>query len=621
MALTVARDPHFAAAHSIEWPKIVFWTLAFLFAWNWRAIGPLFGEGALPDTDDFTRLQQVRDWMAGQGWFDLIQHRFDPPTGADIHWSRLADVPIAALIGLFGLFLDSQMAERAALLVWPALLLVATVIVVVRICAALIDRFNPLLAVLFTVTCLTAMTEYLPGRIDHHGLQILLFCLILLGLATPAARWSGFLIGAAIAASVSVGLDAILLIVLVLAWLGLDWAIGRDRDGRLLLRVGAGMFLAAPLLFAANLSPAEWSVAHCDANSIVYLTALAAISIGFAWLGMASPALLRPGRVATGAVRLTAGVIAGGTVVSLLYWLYPQCAAGPYGEIAPSLYERWLVNINEAMPIGERLEKYPELWFSGVAFSLFLLLAGTLVVWKHGRERPGLIALYAALLLSVGAAIIQYRALRIGIFAAIPLCVLFAGMAAEWFEARLRRSAPLRGLANAAVIVLLLPPVWWIGGTAIAGAGSDVALAGKATAGGEDDFAEWRKDDDAPLCNRQEQYSELAKLPAGMVMSDINSGPPILVFTGHWAIGGPYHRNGAAILDMLDFFETDLEKPRDIAARRGIDYVYFCDTGDFTRAEAEASASLAGRIVLGTEPGWLERLTPKGQRYHLFRVR
>ena len=54
-----------------------------------------------PDTDDAMRLVQVRDLLAGQGWFDMVQHRLMPPEGASMHWSRLVDAPLAALIGQF----------------------------------------------------------------------------------------------------------------------------------------------------------------------------------------------------------------------------------------------------------------------------------------------------------------------------------------------------------------------------------------------------------------------------------------------------------------------------------------------------------------------------------------
>ncbi len=44
-------------------------------------------------TDDAMRLVEVRDFMAGQSWFDLTQYRLDPPNGVVTHWSRLIDLP------------------------------------------------------------------------------------------------------------------------------------------------------------------------------------------------------------------------------------------------------------------------------------------------------------------------------------------------------------------------------------------------------------------------------------------------------------------------------------------------------------------------------------------------
>ena len=49
----------------------------------------------LLDTDDNMRISQVRALLHGQDWFDLRQYRLNPPYGANIHWSRLVDLPLA----------------------------------------------------------------------------------------------------------------------------------------------------------------------------------------------------------------------------------------------------------------------------------------------------------------------------------------------------------------------------------------------------------------------------------------------------------------------------------------------------------------------------------------------
>src|SRR3546814_6829633 len=64
---------------------------------------------------------QVRALLDGQGWFDLRQYRLDPPNGADIHWSRLVDLPLAGLMLLLRLFMPGAEAEKAAVAIAPLL--------------------------------------------------------------------------------------------------------------------------------------------------------------------------------------------------------------------------------------------------------------------------------------------------------------------------------------------------------------------------------------------------------------------------------------------------------------------------------------------------------------------
>ncbi len=609
------------AGAEASWPRIVLWTLLFQIAWYWRKLPALFGEGALPDNDDFLRLMEVRNWMGGQGWYDLTQYRMDPPLGADMQWSRLVDLPIAALISFFDLFTDTVTAERLTALVWPTVLLVLTVLVIVAICRALVDRFNPLLAVLFTVMCFTALTEFMPGRLDHHGVQILLFCLALLGLVRSASLWGNLLVGVAIAASIAIGLETILLIVVMLAWLGLDWALDRDPRGLGLLRTAAGLAGASLLLYPLGIAPSQWLVARCDANSIVYLSALLAIAAAFVLMAMGSARLRGSTPLATFAMRAGTGAVLAMVVAGALYTAFPECAAGPYAAIGEELRTRWLVNVQEAQGLFQMLERTPALWFSVFAYALLLLVVGVVVVRRYGRERPAVVAVFAVLALSVGAMFLQYRALRIGIFASIPLCVLFAGMSWQWLEQRFAGKRLVAGALQALVIVAMLSPVW-----AAIGEAAFPERPGPSAAGTEPDVRQvdlpaWKTRPAYLFCNEESQYAVLASLPKGLVMNDINSGSPILVFTDHFVVGGPYHRNGRAILDMTDFFETDADKPQRIAGERGIDYVAWCDPGGLDGPAYADSPALAARLAHGEVPDWLEGVSPRDDRLQVFRVR
>ncbi len=93
----------------LVWP-LAAWLL-FAVAALWLAHGNL----AL-DTDSAMRLVQVRDLLAGQGWFDTVQHRMNTRRyGLPMHWSRLEWMPPLALLSLI------SRAFRADRL-WPLIL-------------------------------------------------------------------------------------------------------------------------------------------------------------------------------------------------------------------------------------------------------------------------------------------------------------------------------------------------------------------------------------------------------------------------------------------------------------------------------------------------------------------
>jgi hypothetical protein len=96
-----------------------------LVVWAATVIASMVGRGLGQDlsTDDAMRLVEVRDFLAGQGWFDLTQYRLSPPDGVATHWSRLIDVPLAALIRAGEILAPSALAERVAVIIWPAGLL------------------------------------------------------------------------------------------------------------------------------------------------------------------------------------------------------------------------------------------------------------------------------------------------------------------------------------------------------------------------------------------------------------------------------------------------------------------------------------------------------------------
>ena len=139
----------------------------------------------LGDTDDNMRMMQVRALLNGQGWFDLRQYRLNPPFGANIHWSRLVDLPIAGLILALRPFLGGAGAERWAVAIAPLLpywLLLFSLSLTAR---RLIHPGAYPFALLALFFAGSTNGMFLPERIDHHGWQLALLALSISAIADP----------------------------------------------------------------------------------------------------------------------------------------------------------------------------------------------------------------------------------------------------------------------------------------------------------------------------------------------------------------------------------------------------------------------------------------------------
>ena len=119
--------------------------------------------------------------------------------------------------------------------------------------------------------------------------------------------------------------------------------------------------------------------------------------------------------------------------------------------------------------------------------------------------------------------------------------------------------------------------------------------------------------DGPATCRRPADFAALAKLPPGLVVAPIDSGPYVLMTSGHSVIAAPYHRNtagnGAAVAIWL-------APPSEVLARLaaiGADYLAFCrgapERITFARV---APDGLAARLGEGEVPDYLERV-PVGE--------
>src|SRR3569623_1663828 len=189
----------------------------------------------LGDTDDNMRIMQVRAWLAGQDWFDLRQYRLNPPYGANIHWSRLVDLPIAGIKLALAPMLGRATAEKVAVAVAPMLPMAVAMLAIGAATRRLVARHAYALAVAILLCADSARAMWTPLRIDHHGWQLAFLAWSLAALTDDRRARGGVLLGLSTALALTIGLEMLPYLAAIGACAVLLWV----RDG------GAGRRMAA----------------------------------------------------------------------------------------------------------------------------------------------------------------------------------------------------------------------------------------------------------------------------------------------------------------------------------------------------------------------------------------
>ena len=576
----VAEGERFMLRHW-RWVIVALWLAyaLFIIANRWARI-----EGfALADTDDNLRMAQVRALIGGQGWFDLTQYRFDPAHGgANIHWSRLVDLPLAGIILALKPFLGGANAERAAVAIAPLIPLLPLMFALSLTMRRLVSERAWVLPVIGLLCAYSTIGMFGPTRIDHHGWQLALLAVAVSGIADRKRARGGATVGIATGLSLSIGLEMLIYLGLLGGATVLMWV--HDRDQRRRLATYAAALAAttglAFLIFASNAN----RIAVCDALSPVWLSDAAvggAVMLALAWV-----------RLADWRARLGAAMVAGGIVAGFHALAWPNCLERLEG-VSVQATELWLSHVREARPF------YRHSWKIGtvaLALPVTALFGWALLLWrawKQGEEGRDLLARTAAVALPAVAAFgllfWQMRAAPAAQMMALPAATaLVVLVAAPWFQ------SPKLWHHAAAV------------GIALLGLGALVPLATQLLPGDKPTAAAARVGRANGLCPTLAAMSPVQRQPKGVVFSFIDLGPRLISVTHHDAIGGPYHRNDRAIADVMLAFRGDEANARRTITEYGADYVLVCpDMSTATIFMAEAPKGFYAGLVKGRVPAWL----------------
>jgi hypothetical protein len=530
------------------------------------------------DSDDFLRLVQVRDWLGGQAWGDVDQHRLNPPTGGDMHWSRLVDVPLGLSISALSLLFGVKAAEAVTIVLIPAVTLGVAMAGTAVAARSVLGIRGGLLAAVLVATSPALLSQLSPMRIDHHGWQVAMAAACLAALLSPDRLRGGLVAGftGAIWAQISVeGLPYQMAFAAILAAAYLFERGERTRLAAFLASLTAG----SGILFLATRTRAEWFAAHCDISGMPYL-APAAVSTAILLAGL----LLRRDQSLGWRALLIGGAALGGAV---FFVAAGTCVTGPFAGMDPLVQEVWYRNVLEGQPIWAQ----PLAGIASVLWTPLIGAAGTWLAWRSsaGEERKRWLAIGLALATALLLALLVRRAEAIAHLYALPGCA--ALILALLPKVRALRNQVLRISLTVAVILSPSPVMAQIAVLQF----QQGQLSGDGGARAQ--------------CSTPASFAAVAALPPQFLLATIDIGPALLANSRHSVLAGAYHRNQRALREAIVSLRAPPQEADELMAAKGISTVVYCSgDAEFHIHSRAAPDGLLAMLDRGEAGAWFEEV-------------
>jgi hypothetical protein len=578
-----------------NWKLVILGSWLLFAAWflysRWTQIH-VFG---LSDTDDNMRMMQVRALFDGQGWFDLRQYRLNAPLGANMHWTRLVDLPLAGIILALRPFVGGPDAERVAAAVAPILPYLVLLFGLALTARRLIDPRAFILPVVAMILASMANNMFMPTRIDHHGWQLAFLSLSIAGLVDPKRIRGGLTLGISTALSLAIGLEMMVYLAIAGAAVALFWVVDaaeRPRAITYALTVGGSVALSF-LVFASY----DNRLAVCDALSPVWLSNILLASALLLLLAIVTPADWR--------LRLALGAGAAAIVAVFHVVAWPHCVTRLEG-VSQEVYDLWLSKVREARPL------LAHGWRTFVLVGTLPVtgLAGwALLAWRNRLDADLFRRTIAAGMPALVALLLLCWQTRTGPHAQVLAAV--GAVSVIWIL------APMFGrIRNPVIQAVALAAAALISFGAVVPLGLKLAPSQKAT----ERQAQINRAN--RLCNFIGSYRPIAELPKGTVFSFVDHAPRLITLTHHNAIIGPYHRNGEQIADVMNAFRGDPGQARAIFEKYDADYLLTCPNSSTTTIFlAEASDGFYGQLSRDQVPDWLDPVElPEDSPFRMWRI-
>jgi hypothetical protein len=563
----------------------------------WKQLQHLGGvlQFHFPNGDDAMRLLEVRDFLAGQSWFDVTQYRYLPPLGLSMHWSRLLDLPLAGAIAALRPFVGTTLAEGITIATWPPLLFFGYLAVI----GYLLRRTAGIAAIGFAILIACQMNTFLflfeAGRIDHHNVEALLIAVATAGFVLSSrSSYAAPIVGLSSALAIAVSLESLPFVACIAILYVLTWVFRDERSDKSLFAFSAALSLGAIFLYAIQTLPSQWLDAKCDALSPPWLLLACGGGVIATLLTRAAPEYLRtwPARLATAAAM-------GAALLAIFVLVYPACLHGPYAVIPEPLRTILLDDIAESRSFWRLVETRPTIAFEIFAPVVVAACIASAVLFRKDSSWKMAIALASLSWVAVLLSLVEIRGVYIG--------SAFVPIAGGWAVHRALTKFATPNSAKAGAIALFGASLFLFGAPWIAGV--NIAQAFGFLTGSE--FVRTNRCSDS--------LERLNELPKGTILAPTGFDIPILLHTHHSMVTTGYHRGGAAILAGSESFSGSEDDMRRHARDRHADYVLLC--APWFTDDPTYSASFARALAEGKSVSWLEPVKLETGPLMVWRVR
>jgi len=597
--------------HGLAFLVWLFFVGGFLF----HAQAPLL-QGRFWDSDDYTHFVRVIDWMEGQSWFDPVLYRLAPPAGVALHFSRLSELPLALVMApLHAAGVSWMVAAFIAAGLVPMALFGCFLAALVWAARAVMDQAWARLSVFPALFAPAVTFQFSMGRVDHHGLSIILTllalgCALRFAQAPAQVKWAAAA-GAFLALGQCIALETLPWLLLCAVWIGAWVVFGGRRWAQGGIVFGLSLYVCSALLLALTVRPENYGQMEALAFSYLYVFLAGLIALVFVMTGGLALWL------ETRALRVCVSVALAAAVGAWFLIRFPSLMAGPFGALDPAFANVFLPNIAETVPLLSRLSGGGQLLaclllpLAGVGASLFLMVKARdekIWVWLLFFFLGGAATILA---LSYESRVMFFAQL----FAILPVSVL---LAQGWQASRKIAQTRLRKMARLA-LVLLLGPVAGLTGLASEKDSAVLLYPLQMPAKPEaNTIGLWQ------ILNSAGSYGDRPRI----ILAGLDDGARILFYTKHKVLAAPYHTNAKGNLAVISFFTTVSDDAARafahqahadlIVLRRDLDSLY----KNRKNEQDQTAEGLAEQLVSGKEPDWLRPVDMAFMpSYLLFEVR